>query len=85
MTEEQIKKLFQPFSQADIQTVRKFGGTGLGLAITRQFCGMMGGDIKVRSELGRGTAFTVRILMAVPPLRTDVISSATSGDSSKSV
>ncbi|RJQ56887.1 MAG: HAMP domain-containing protein [Nitrospiraceae bacterium] len=85
MTEEQMGKLFQPFSQADIQTARKFGGTGLGLAITRQFCEMMGGDIKVRSERGRGTAFTVRLPMAAPPPRADAISSATSGDSSKSV
>jgi len=85
MTEEQMKKLFQPFSQADIQTARKFGGTGLGLAITRQFCEMMGGDIKVRSEHGRGTVFTVRLPMAAPPPKADAISSATSGDSSKSV
>jgi signal transduction histidine kinase len=85
MTEEQMGRLFQPFSQADIQTARKFGGTGLGLAITRQFCEMMGGDIKVRSEHGRGTAFTVRLPVAAPPHKADAISSATSGDSSKSV
>jgi hypothetical protein len=85
MTGEQMEKLFQPFSQADIQTARKFGGTGLGLAITRQFCEMMGGDIKVISEFGRGTAFTVRLPMAAPPQKADAISLATSGDSSKSV
>ena len=79
MTEEQMGKLFQPFSQADIQTARKFGGTGLGLAITRQYCEMMGGDIKVRSELGRGTAFTVRLPMAAAPPKADVIASAKSG------
>ena len=50
MTEEQMERLFQPFSQADIQTARKYGGTGLGLAITKQFCEMMGGDIKVRAS-----------------------------------
>lgn len=80
MTEEQLGKLFQPFSQADIQTARKFGGTGLGLAITRQFCDMMGGDIKVRSERDRGTAFTVRLPMAAPPLESDTIASVKSGN-----
>ncbi len=65
MTGDQIEKLFRPFSQADIRTARKYGGTGLGLAITRQFCEMMGGEIKVRSEFGRGTTFIVRIPCAV--------------------
>ncbi|MFZ2198410.1 MAG: ATP-binding protein [Thermodesulfovibrionales bacterium] len=85
MTEEQMEKLFQPFSQADIQITRKFGGTGLGLAITRQFCEMMGGDIKVRSEFGRGTVFTVRLPLAALPPKADAVTLATSGDSSKSV
>lgn len=85
MTEKQMGKLFQPFSQADIKTARKFGGTGLGLAITRQFCEMMGGDIKVRSEFGRGTAFTVRLPVAAQPPKGDANSLAISDDSSKSV
>ncbi|MBA4374137.1 MAG: hypothetical protein C0402_14905 [Thermodesulfovibrio sp.] len=84
MTEEQMEKLFQPFSQADIQIARKYGGTGLGLAITRQFCEMMGGDIKVRSEFGRGTAFTMRLPMAAPHPEGDIVSLIASDGSSKS-
>jgi PAS domain S-box-containing protein len=61
MTPEQITKLFQPFTQADLSTTRKYGGTGLGLTITRRFCQLMGGDVTVRSEAGRGSTFTIRI------------------------
>jgi signal transduction histidine kinase len=61
MTAEQMGKLFQEFSQASATTASKYGGTGLGLAISRRFCQMMGGDITVESEPGRGSTFTIRL------------------------
>jgi len=61
MTPEQQAKLFEEFSQADATTAQHFGGTGLGLAITRKLARMMGGDVTVTSELGKGSVFTVRL------------------------
>jgi signal transduction histidine kinase len=61
MTPEQQAKLFEEFSQADATTAQNFGGTGLGLAITRKLARMMGGDVTVTSEPGKGSVFTVRL------------------------
>lgn len=66
MTAEQITKVFRPFTQADSSTTRKFGGTGLGLVITRRFCRMMGGDINVKSELGAGSIFSIKLPGQIP-------------------
>ncbi len=61
MTPEQVRKVFEPFVQADDSTTKKYGGTGLGLVITKRFSEMMGGFVDVESEAGKGTTFTLKL------------------------
>ncbi|MBI5949458.1 MAG: GAF domain-containing protein [Chloroflexi bacterium] len=65
ISEEQMERLFEAFAQADVSTTRKYGGTGLGLALSRQFCLMMGGDITVETEPGKGSTFTAALPVRV--------------------
>jgi signal transduction histidine kinase len=66
MTEEQVQRSFDAFTQADESTSRKYGGTGLGLTITKEFCEMLGGDISVESAAGKGSVFTVTLPAETP-------------------
>ena len=58
---DNLQKLFQDFNQGEASTSSKYGGTGLGLALSQNLCRMMGGDISVESEFGRGSRFTIRV------------------------
>ncbi|NLE39637.1 MAG: PAS domain S-box protein [Pirellulaceae bacterium] len=73
ISKEQCGKLFQPFTQVDSSTSRKFGGTGLGLAISKRLANMLGGDITVVSEPGKGSTFSVTVevgsLRGIPMLK----------------
>jgi len=69
MTDEQLQQIFKPFTQADVSTTRKYGGTGLGLTISQRLCQILGGEISVESQDGKGSTFTVslpeRVIMQV--------------------
>jgi signal transduction histidine kinase len=67
LTAEQQARLFQEFTQADSLTARRYGGTGLGLALSRKLARMMGGDVSVASEPGKGSVFTVRLPVGATP------------------
>lgn len=86
ISSENLKKIFEPFSQADSSTTRKYGGTGLGLVISQRFCAMMGGSLEVESEAGRGSTFRMRLpaeVQAEPGSTTSQQASWTSSSASR--
>jgi len=76
MTLEQTQKVFDPFTQADVTTTRKYGGTGLGLAIVSRFCDLMGGSVWVDSRLGEGSRFVVRLPITITEVASESMAAA---------
>ena len=81
MTLEQTQKVFDPFTQADVTTTRKYGGTGLGLAIVSRFCDLMGGSVSVESRPGEGSRFVVRLPLEMTEAATESLAPAGVGTS----
>ncbi|MET0012668.1 MAG: PAS domain S-box protein [Sedimenticola sp.] len=80
MTREQLARVFDPFTQADESTTRKYGGTGLGLTIVKQYVDLMDGELDVHSEPGNGTSFTVSLPLVHPSYRSAKASEGEHGD-----
>jgi signal transduction histidine kinase len=73
MSSDERQKIFDPFTQADVTTTRKYGGTGLGLAIVSRFCALMGGEVAVESRPNHGSVFTVRLPVNVSDAVEDTV------------
>ena len=76
MTPNQCQRVFEPFTQADVTTTRKYGGTGLGLAIVSSFCELMGGTIELESRPGEGSRFTVKLPIEMVDRQAEVLVAA---------